>query len=378
MRPLYLVVFLLPTGLLAQYGGGNGRGDAAATYYLTQLPSSIFGGGHGRGDVAVSYQPTLLLSGIFSGGSGRGDVAVSHQPSPVASSIFSGGNGRGDLAVSHQPTPVASSIFSGGNGRGDVAIYFTPPSLTVSIAVRGVLEGPYNSTTGLMGDALRIFQVIPFVEPYTSMGYPHVGGGGESVASSELATTGTNAIVDWVVVELRSSATPATVLATRSALIQRDGDVVATDGASPLVFDLLGGDYHVALRHRNHLGVMTQTPVALSAAPTGVDFSLASIMTYGTNARKSLSGTFPVQALWAGDVTFNKQLKYAGSNNDRDPILVAIGGTVPTNTLSLVYRQEDITMNGVVKYAGSGNDRDILLQNIGGSIPTATRNAQLP
>ncbi len=71
-------------------------------------------------------------------------------------------------------------------------------------------------------------------------------------------------------------------------------------------------------------------------------------------------------------------MKYAGGGNDRDLILVAIGGTVPTNTLSLVYSQEDITMNGVVKYAGSANDRDILLQNIGGSVPTATRNAQLP
>ncbi|MBK8340201.1 MAG: hypothetical protein IPK99_09550 [Flavobacteriales bacterium] len=105
---------------------------------------------------------------------------------------------------------------------------------------------------------------------------------------------------------------------------------------------------------------------------------MASTQTYGTNAQKAYRAHSPAQALWAGDVTFNNQLKYAGSTNDRDPILIAIGGTVPTNTLSLVYRQEDISMNGVVRYAGTGNDRDILLQNIGGSIPTATRNAQLP
>ncbi|MBP6391351.1 MAG: hypothetical protein KA175_07525 [Flavobacteriales bacterium] len=364
--------------MLAQYGGGNGRGDAAVSYQPTLIASNIFSSGNGRGDAAVSYQPTPLSSSSFSGGNGRGDGAASHQPAPIASSIFSGGDGRGDVAASHQPTPIASSIFSGGNGRGDVAMTFIPPSLNVMIALRAVLEGPYNSNTGLMGDALRIFQVIPANEPYTALGYVHVGGGGESVAPQVLETTLSNAIVDWVVVELRSAATPATVLGSQCALIQRDGDVVTTDGISPVTFALQGANYHVALRHRNHLGVMTLSPIALSATPAGVDFSLASTMTYGTNARKSLTGTFPAQALWAGDVTFNKQLKYAGSSNDRDPILVAIGGTVPTNTLSLVYRQEDITMNGVVKYAGSGNDRDILLQNIGGSVPTATRNAQLP
>ncbi|MBK7268275.1 MAG: hypothetical protein IPI07_01735 [Flavobacteriales bacterium] len=355
MRSLLLALLLFAEGVQAQFTGGSGRGDAAAVFGSTPITSGIFGGGNGRGDRAASYQ----------------------QASPVASN-YGGGSGRGDGTALYQPMPIPMNMFMGGTGRGDVAVNFIPPSLNVMIAVHAVLEGPYNNATGLMGDALRIFQVIPANEPYTALGYTHVGGGGESVAPQVLETTLSNAIVDWVVVELRSSATPATVLATRSALIQRDGDVVATDGASPLVFDLLGGDYHVALRHRNHLGVMTQTPVALNASPTGVDFSLASTMTYGTNARKSLTGTFPAQALWAGDVTFNKQLKYAGSSNDRDPILVAIGGTVPTNTLSLVYRQEDITMNGVVKYAGSGNDRDILLQNIGGSVPTATRNAQLP
>jgi hypothetical protein len=32
----------------------------------------------------------------------------------------------------------------------------------------------------------------------------------------------------------------------------------------------------------------------------------------------------------------------------------------------------------VVKYTGGGNDRDPILLNIGGSVPTAVRNAQLP
>ncbi len=33
---------------------------------------------------------------------------------------------------------------------------------------------------------------------------------------------------------------------------------------------------------------------------------------------------------------------------------------------------------GAIKYAGSGNDRDPILVNIGGGVPAAVRSAQLP
>ncbi len=77
------------------------------------------------------------------------------------------------------------------------------------------------------------------------------------------------------------------------------------------------------------------------------------------------------------DVTLDQGLKYTGSNNDRDPILTAIGGSVPTAVLS-GYFLTDLNMDGLVKYAGAANDRDLILVNVGGSVPTATRFAQLP
>ncbi|MCB0816840.1 MAG: hypothetical protein KDB77_04890, partial [Flavobacteriales bacterium] len=93
-----------------------------------------------------------------------------------------------------------------------------------------------------------------------------------------------------------------------------------------------------------------------------------------TQARKTVGS---VQALWAGDVRFNADIKYTGSDNDRDPILQRIGGVVPTNVVS-GYHPEDVDLDGNVKYTGSDNDRDPILQNIGGVVPTATRQEQLP
>ena len=63
--------------------------------------------------------------------------------------------------------------------------------------------------------------------------------------------------------------------------------------------------------------------------------------------------------------------------NDRDPILVAVGGTVPTATVS-GYLPTDVNMDGRVKYTGSVNDRDPILVNVGGTVPTNTRVEQLP
>jgi hypothetical protein len=84
-----------------------------------------------------------------------------------------------------------------------------------------------------------------------------------------------------------------------------------------------------------------------------------------------------IQVLAAGDVTFNGTVSYVGSGNDRDPILLRVGGGTPTNTASGYWR-EDTNLDGVVKYIGAANDRDIILQSIGGIVPSNTRVAGLP
>lgn len=244
----------------------------------------------------------------------------------------------------------------------------------LEVSAKALLEGPYVLALQMMHDSLRTRGLIPITEPYTGLGYAHVGGGGETVTPAALEITGNNAIVDWVVLELRSGSNPAQVLQTRSGLIQRDGDIVGKDGVSPVGFSLPEGSYYVAIRHRNHLGAMTSGAVFLSSTASVVDFTSESTSTYGTEARKT-SGNH--MTMWSGNTLWDNELKYTGSNNDRDPVLVRIGGTVPTNTIPGYYR-DDVNLDGVVKYTGSGNDRDPILVNIGGTVPTQVRTEQLP
>ncbi len=246
----------------------------------------------------------------------------------------------------------------------------------VKVALKLMLEGPYDVNTDRMRDDLRAANQVPLTEPYTNLGFPQAGNGGnETINASVLTVTGDNAIVDWVQLQLRNSATPSAVVATRCALVQRDGDVVDKDGVSPVTFVAGPGSYYVAVRHRNHLGAMVAAPIALTATATAIDLTAPATVTFGTEGTKSLDG---LKMLWAGNVLSDGVLQYTGDGNDRDPILSAIGGTVPTAISAVGYQASDVNMDGVVKYVGDGNDRDPILTNIGGTVPTNTRLQQLP
>lgn len=247
-------------------------------------------------------------------------------------------------------------------------------SSQLPLQVKAFLQGPYSPGTGLMNDDLRLAGLIPGTEPYSGLGFPAAGGGGESVAPAVLAATGNDAPVDWVRVELRAAATPGVVAYAQQAIVQRDGDIVSPITGGALGFGAPAGNYHVAVRHRNHLGAMTAVAVAMNDVTTVVDLSLPATVTYGTDARKAEGS---VMLLWTGNVLRDAQLKYTGTDNDRDPVLVAVGGTLPTNTIT-GYHQSDVNLDGTVKYTGSGNDRDPILVNIGGTVPTSVRAEQLP
>lgn len=243
----------------------------------------------------------------------------------------------------------------------------------VVVDVKAFLEGPFDENTGMMHDSLRVAALVPLDQPFTALGYATSTDGGNSIGAGLLAVTGNSAIVDWVRVELRSSGSPTTVVASQHGVLTRNGQVLSTSG-SPMRFNVANGSYYVTVRHRNHLGAMTGATVPLSASAATVDFTQSSTSTWGTNARKP-KGT--KQVLWAGDVVRDGTVLYTGGSNDRDRILETIGGIVPTNVVQ-AYHSADVNLDGRVIYTGGNNDRDVILVNIGGDVPTNSIGEQLP
>lgn len=106
-----------------------------------------------------------------------------------------------------------------------------------------------------------------------------------------------------MVVEIRSLedlGSASTLIASIPALVLRDGRVVNAYG-TPIVIPSRSTnyEYHIAIRHRNHLGVMSTNAYAfggLTADTTiTVNFTTPGVA-YGTNPQKVLNGVALMRA----------------------------------------------------------------------------------
>ena len=203
---------------------------------------------------------------------------------------------------------------------------------TVSIKV--FLEGPFDGLN-LMKDNLRKLNLIPLTEPYTGLAnFKHTTGGGEVIDPAVLSITGNNAIIDWIFLELRNESTPDSVSGTRSALLQADGDVVDTDGISPVSFKNFPlGNYFIIVRHRNHLTIKTNNAVALSSGVMLVDFTtkLNSISSSKINEINNF------KVMRGGDLNADKNITAF------DILKVRLANTVGQIN---AYKTEDVNMDG--------------------------------
>lgn len=285
-------------------------------------------------------------------------------------------------------SPVTGETNTGNNTATPMTTTAAVTASTVKVSAKVFLSGSYVTLAGMMHDSLRVKGLIPSAQPYGSIGYT----GTETVAPSVLTVTGANAIVDWVLVELRSDAT--TVVTKRAGLVQRDGDIVDTDGVTPLTFTAASGSYYVVVRHRNHLGVMSGSAIALTPTTTTVDFT--SILT--TNYQ--ISGAFgsvyaqrtlgAVRGLWGGNTGGGVSIKATGSGSDAEAVyfkvLLDAGNTnfSPSYIIYNIYAREDASMDGKIIYQGTGSEIDGILFNVllhlnnAGVLPTFVIYEQIP
>ncbi len=332
----------------------NPAGDYDITLYYTAAEINGWQASAANGD----SDPITDLK-MFKGASDVRTDATVEEATPTAGTAPNFPTGTPtDFAVTANYTTGFSSFAVGS------------PGAAIMVETKVFLQGPLAGT--LMNDDLRAGGYIPTAEPYSGLGFARVGGGGETTTAAVLATTGNDAIVDWVLVELRDGADPTTVLANQAALVQRDGDVVsASDGTSAVFFTgFAPGNYYISVNHRNHLGACTGGAVALDRISTGVkDFTtMVDASSWGTHSQKDMGGG--VFALWAGDGNIDSKVKYTGTGNDPNTTLTNVL-TFPANTafqynydFALGYFQGDFDLNGKVKYAGTGDDPNLVLVNV--------------
>ncbi|MEL6653094.1 MAG: hemagglutinin protein, partial [Bacteroidota bacterium] len=174
-----------------------------------------------------------------------------------------------------------------------------------------------------------------------------------------------NAIVDWVWIGLRPKNDTSLIAHQQAALVQRDGDVVASDGVSPLFFWAEEGEYFVSIHHRNHLGSMAAAPIEMSKNVQSIDFRTVS--TYGTHAQKQLSnGQY---ALWAGDANGDGQIIFQGGGSETTEIFVKIltapaNGSFSRSFVLSAYELADANLSGDVVFQGGAADVSLVFINV--------------
>lgn len=261
----------------------------------------------------------------------------------------------------------------------------------INLHLTAFLQGPFNVVSTTMSDALRSGSLLPADDPYTEFPNPVTTTAGAGVFTVADAN---NAIVDWVLIEIRDADVPSMVLASRSALIQRDGNIVSSsDGVSDIQFlstDLspasIPNSIHLSIKHRNHLAVRTPTALSTASGTITHDFSTAQSQAYqdgsiSSNAAMAfVSGTISKYCMWAGDTNTSGLIRYTGSGRDPLPILNMVLAVVPagdnTNITAPGYYIEDVNMNSTVRFTGTGRDPLLILNNVLTVIP-AGDNTQI-
>ena len=236
----------------------------------------------------------------------------------------------------------------------------------VNLSLRVLLQGAYQPETGLMNAGLKSNDILPVDQPYNIAPFDYSGS--EQLTATVLAMTEQDEVVDWLLLEIRETVTPFSLVAQQAVMLQRDGDVVAPDDAG-VVLNFPGvasGSYRVAIRHRSHLGVLSGEALSLTSDVTFVDFSLPQTSVAGTNARV-ISGQAAL--LWVGDANQDERLIASGVGNDSNVLLSRIlqaAGNSGFNSSYILngYLSGDLNMDGKTVYTGPGNDTNLLVFNI--------------
>lgn len=230
------------------------------------------------------------------------------------------------------------------NGTNILTQGFQQEVITLSVKLAPIvfLQGPLT-TSGvmIMDDSLRSNSLIPTTSPYSD---------GLSCEATVFDATGNDAIVDWVWVTLRDKNDQAKVLASQSALIQADGDIVTVDGISTLEIDLPSDSYYVAINHRNHLAVMSASDIILNTVTTtSVDLSATTVSIYG-GANSVVGMGNGIFAMISGDVDESRQIQ----NTDINGVIQSLGGSG--------YSNADLDMNGQIQ---NSDINTLLVPNLG-------------
>lgn len=215
-------------------------------------------------------------------------------------------------------------------------------TMNATAVLRGAWTSGPNMTT-----ALNTAGIIPLTQPYNIAPFNYSG-------TESVATIPNSSIVDWVLVEFRkpasglpSDANSGSIIGRKAAFLLNTGAIVDLDGSSPVSFDISKqGAGYMVVRHRNHLGVMSNQLTDVSGVYTN-DFRLLA-STY----KNPLATSQPATALpgssflgmWAGDVNRSNSVNSTDVGVIKAAISILLSG----------YQYQDVNLSNSINSTDVG------------------------
>ena len=323
------------SGAKITYGGnvflGNTTNNSKAKAYIktsegatyTNSGYNVFNTGAGAGIAGANDVTNIPSSGVnkyFAGGTPSDSLytALLTQPAtgftPV---IMPAGSDSANLIIVPKATTEAwvSSVWGAPpatlTDQRNVTMeatdnkYFAgavnPKSSGVTLDLTVFLQG-VTQANGTMTNYIQTatgysnlfpYPMLPTTDPYSG-----------NVTFADINNTSiAGAVVDWIQVEIWQIVNPSTkiILEEKALLLRPNGKIVDIDGSNPS-FQPRTGPVRIVIKHRNHLGVMSNAITSFTGTVTYNFSSAVSQSEAGTGAPMVKNNAANVWCLWAGDV----------------------------------------------------------------------------
>lgn len=229
-----------------------------------------------------------------------------------------------------------------------------------------LLRGPWNSGTGLMNTTMNsggLLDISALNQPFNTTPFNYTGT--ETVAAGFFASHPT--VVDWVLVEMRKpssglpvDATSATIIGRKAGFLLNNGTVVETDGVTPILVDInKQGAGFMVVRHRNHLGVMSNSLPSNATGSFSNDYRVLANSYKPIGAPSDPVVLLPSSAnygFWGGDANKSGVVNGTDVSAIKNAIANSASGYLLTDVnLSNSINGTDVSLTkGTISSSGSG------------------------
>jgi len=237
---------------------------------------------------------------------------------------------------------LVDNVLLRDKSNNSIPVIWSSGEINVPLSLSSLvfLEGPFNNGTMKMNTTLNQAGIVPNFQPFNISPYNYTGN--ENVNDNFFINHPN--IVDWILIELRTTPNPSSMVEKKAAFLIDNGQIIDIDG-SPLIYLVQAtGYYYLVIWTRNHLPVMSKNSIFLDRINSTYNFTLSPNMAYGLNPMKKLGSVY---GLFSGDTNSDFQI----NASDR--------ASTWNNRNFIGYSAEDVNLDGQI----NASDRAITWNN---------------